>query len=361
MKKILFAIVALFTFVVFQANSQQINFTIGSANGAFGTVVNIPVEVSFPSGSQQVNGLDCTLELSDPSKAQIIGFTSNPLITGNIVSGSFFNFATTSANPAPQLEGVVVTLQVQIMGLGCTDISLTDSPVSQFVVDGVVYDDFNTDYNLTNGQVCGIADCIMPPFDLECNLTIDKDGHHQTLSWLPVLTAVSYEIEFSFNDPSCCPGVSGNKYTIIASAGSTPSFDVPSHYRCFLWKVRATCADGSTSIWSRNSCSCGPVSPGGPGPGFMSPVGITEFLDVKTVPNPANNFVEVSLTGLQDDVELNASEVVIYSVSGKEVYRSTIALNETKRIDLSSFESGIYFLNVLENGVILSNEKLIVE
>ncbi|MFT5822587.1 MAG: hypothetical protein ACI8ZM_003843 [Crocinitomix sp.] len=210
-----------------------------------------------------------------------------------------------------------------------------------------------------------LCDALLPPANLSCREDI-KDPT-QNLSWDPVVGAVSYEIEYISNDPTCCGGTDYNFPTTVAVTSTSKTFD----NSCFSWKVRAICADGSTSPWSVVECSCAPIKHDegdGPGHGLKSRLdqdgsisNASLNIKVTTVPNPAHGFVTITLLDPSRSAELQAPEFVIYDMSGREVYRTGIVLGEAKRIDVSQFKNGIYIYKVIDQALVLSTEKLIIE
>jgi hypothetical protein len=209
---------------------------------------------------------------------------------------------------------------------------------------------------------CGTCNFIFPPTDLRCKQTKNT----QSLSWSLVLNAVSYEIELIYNDLKCCSSGGTIRSTIIPL--NSNSFMLSSG-GCFSWRVRSVCANGTKSVWSEKKCSCyNPGNGTGTGPGFKSIVlpngnlkGSATLLAVKTIPNPANDFVTITINDPSGKVELNDPKLIIYDINSREVYQSNIALNESTRIDLSTFDIGVYFCKIIDNKQVWSTTKLIVK
>ncbi|MFK7786211.1 MAG: T9SS type A sorting domain-containing protein [Crocinitomicaceae bacterium] len=212
------------------------------------------------------------------------------------------------------------------------------------------------------------CDCsiLPPPLNTHCVYTPGKN--FQQLNWNPVQNAVSYEVEMIYNDPSCCSQSNGNVSTIIKT---TDKLYLRRHkYHCFKWRVRAVCANGSKSDWSDYKCSCGVIDPNdGSGPigtggskstQTNSEAISSEELTVTTVPNPANDYVHISMSS-SSEISLNEAEVIMHDLSGKVVYQSEISLDETKMVDVSSFTPGVYIIKVVNHDTVLSSEKLIVQ
>ena len=69
-------------------------------------------------------------------------------------------------------------------------------------------------------------------------------------------------------------------------------------------------------------------------------------------PNPANDYTVISSNGVEN------SNVKIVDVLGNVVYTETIS--STKKIDLSDFKNGIYFITIETSDEKISNRKLII-
>ncbi len=74
-------------------------------------------------------------------------------------------------------------------------------------------------------------------------------------------------------------------------------------------------------------------------------------------PNPANTFVNINVPNVNNDVK-----IVLHNTVGQVVYSNTFNnVNEVKeRIDISEFNSGIYFVEII-NGNKSSIEKLVIK
>ena len=76
---------------------------------------------------------------------------------------------------------------------------------------------------------------------------------------------------------------------------------------------------------------------------------VTSHLNI--YPNPANDFVVIEAK--------NISEITILDLSGKVIYQTNTNSPKT-RIDISSFNTGVYLLSVKDNDALYS-QKLVVE
>jgi len=68
--------------------------------------------------------------------------------------------------------------------------------------------------------------------------------------------------------------------------------------------------------------------------------------EIKIYPNPVESFLTVSIAGFGDDI---VSECFIYNLAGTLVMREKIS-GELTTLDMSSFSSGTYVLQISVNG-----------
>lgn len=68
--------------------------------------------------------------------------------------------------------------------------------------------------------------------------------------------------------------------------------------------------------------------------------------EIKIYPNPVESFLTVSIAGFGDDI---VSEYLIYNLAGAQVKREKIS-GELTTLDMSSFSSGTYVLQISVNG-----------
>ena len=85
----------------------------------------------------------------------------------------------------------------------------------------------------------------------------------------------------------------------------------------------------------------------------LSAVGVSEITasNISVFPNPAKDFVMVKAN--------NISEISIIDLSGKVVYRNVLNSSE-ERIDISTFDSGIYIISITDD-ISVYTQKLIIE
>jgi len=92
-----------------------------------------------------------------------------------------------------------------------------------------------------------------------------------------------------------------------------------------------------------------------------SPASINDFASsgsLSVYPNPTTSVANFSY---QSSSSLGNAQLVVISATGAEVYRSEISSDGSPvAIDLSSFNSGIYFYSVIENGQSSGMRKFVV-
>ncbi len=88
---------------------------------------------------------------------------------------------------------------------------------------------------------------------------------------------------------------------------------------------------------------------------ITSTAGIQEnpTLSLNVAPNPADNFVNINMTGV------NKANVKIVDVLGNVVYKEMVA-ETTKKVDVSRFKNGIYFITIESEGIKPTTRKLII-
>ena len=191
-------------------------------------------------------------------------------------------------------------------------------------------------------QPCNIS----APINLDCRTS----STGRVLGWDIVPLATSYEIEFTYNDPACCPNSTPSlmRYVITGNTYSIP------YNPCTSWKVRAICADGTKSSWSNGGCLC---RPNRPNVNYGSAINKEAKLTV--YPNPSRGDVSIVYETKNDDkAELT---LVILDVSGREVHNSAISSNQTNKLDLSELQAGLYICVIKSESEILEQTKLILK
>lgn len=114
-------------------------------------------------------------------------------------------------------------------------------------------------------------------------------------------------------------------------------------------QVRAICNNNTWGAWSQSR--------------FGGRIGVSEAksnpFDWSLYPNPTQGTLNIRLEGIS---EQEASELVLYDLTGKEVWRKSLFLieSEAKELDLSSLSAGVYTLR-LTNGSALKTAKVIIE
>ncbi|RYM34691.1 T9SS type A sorting domain-containing protein [Brumimicrobium glaciale] len=88
---------------------------------------------------------------------------------------------------------------------------------------------------------------------------------------------------------------------------------------------------------------------------LTSPVSVTDqYKEISIYPNPANNFVNFKIDGLENGT------VIINSVTGQEVVNTTIS-NGMKQVDVSNLNNGVYIYTIRNNNnEVIKTNKLVV-
>ena len=85
---------------------------------------------------------------------------------------------------------------------------------------------------------------------------------------------------------------------------------------------------------------------------------ITPVDDIRIVPNPAYDFINVSFG--QKDVN-RYSQIVLTDVSGRDHGRFSVMQNQV-RIPVGNCPSGVYFVSVIDsNNNVVASEKIIID
>lgn len=203
----------------------------------------------------------------------------------------------------------------------------------------------------------------VPPINLDCNVT---SSGARTISWDPVPGALGYEVCKVFNDPTCCPTGPDPIETVVVS--TTNTFLTESNTNlCYTWKVRTICTDDPTfSEWSEIKCSEDCTFPTAKSSANRSklidgyPLS-SASLEITIVPNPADEFVTISLQGSADEEITRNTILSITSAEGTEVYRGRISINSSKQIKINNLSPGLYLCTILNGDVVLSSDRLIIK
>ena len=97
---------------------------------------------------------------------------------------------------------------------------------------------------------------------------------------------------------------------------------------------------------------CDPIT----GQNFTVGINQNKKETINISPNPANNFLNISVPQFNAENSYNMS---IYNMVGKQIFSSKLSESKTK-IDLNSLPSGIYFVKIQQNGILIYNDKLAV-
>ncbi len=77
------------------------------------------------------------------------------------------------------------------------------------------------------------------------------------------------------------------------------------------------------------------------------------YTDIKVYPNPTNNYINI------ETLDLSLSIVELYDLNGRKVLSQEI--DNSNKIDLTSLNSGIYFMHILDENRVISIHKIIKE
>ncbi|MFK7785319.1 MAG: T9SS type A sorting domain-containing protein [Crocinitomicaceae bacterium] len=203
------------------------------------------------------------------------------------------------------------------------------------------------------------------PINLDCEV-INSAGE-KVLSWDLVPGALGYEVSMTYNDPECCPTGPDPIETVVQTTTNTFIDGIPPN-PCFSWKVRTICSEEPTySDWSETKCSsdCPYVGT------FKASQNRIEVYDgddsnrlkeeISIVPNPANEFVTITLSGRAIDANAGETVLSITNITGIEVYRGNIEINAPKRVEIKDLKTGVYICTVFKGEEVVSSNKLIVE
>lgn len=85
-------------------------------------------------------------------------------------------------------------------------------------------------------------------------------------------------------------------------------------------------------------------------------INATANVNTLIVPNPAHDFIDINVSGLQEDVTLS-----IVDLNGKSVYREVLPASEaiSQRLSIDRFRKGMYFIR-LQGASVREGHKLIV-
>lgn len=202
--------------------------------------------------------------------------------------------------------------------------------------------------------------CGCTPGELKCiapeRLDCEVQNNGRKLFWNTVSGASGYEVMIIYNDPACC------KIGLPSSLGMSTlsnSVFVSDISKCFSWKVRTVCKDGTYSDWSAATCSC---------KGFKEEIEEEtntnssnpdlEKLQVTVTPNPANEYVEFIIQS--KDIKQKQGELTIINFNTSKTFTYKVNLNGSTRIQLDNFQRGFYLYSVVTNEITKTG-KLVIE
>lgn len=194
------------------------------------------------------------------------------------------------------------------------------------------------------------------PYKLKCS---SVQGGVQ-VSWAIPSGAGGYDLEITYNDPSCCIGAS-LPTTVVINLSANSYFVAPGTWSCFSWRVRAKCSTGGYSNWVSAGCNtCPAVTPSArkatsdgshTGPGLSN-------ISVDVVPNPASDFVDFNLRGIEN---AQAMEISIYDITGREVAHKSVNTDAKVKFDVTSLSTGMYIYKLTSKGELFYSGKMMIE
>lgn len=289
---------------------------------------------------------------------------SGSCITGNAIVNITWIAADNKVNPtgAFRVNGVSYNLPS-----GITHISPKSTSFSvNNIVSGtntIEVDVYNSE-SFTALQICGninVTKGLRVPQSLDCC----NANAGQILSWASVPGATGYDVILTYNDPKCCRegGIQTSAiYTTNQNALILPQLNS----NCFSWKVRAKNSNDCLSEYSETQCSCGSRETK-ERRSSSTDAGIiikkTSSLEITASPNPANNTFTIQMHDHSNEVELLNAIISIVDFSGKEVYNSTISVEEAKEINVSNLASGMYLYKIIDadKNELIKSDKLVIE
>jgi hypothetical protein len=198
------------------------------------------------------------------------------------------------------------------------------------------------------------------PYKLKCSVIQNQTQ----LGWSAGGLATGYELEITYNDPTCCRSMLLSYTTTYPLTATT--FWVPSTgWTCFSWRVRAVCP-GGYSNWVNGGCNClGISTPGFPtskmnqgGDNTGSTLGTD--LRVEAVPNPASDYVDFTLSGTEN-LQNQSLEISIYDITGREVSRKPVNADGKVRFEVYSLSTGLYIYKLTRNGELFYSGKMMID
>ena len=81
---------------------------------------------------------------------------------------------------------------------------------------------------------------------------------------------------------------------------------------------------------------------------------IKQEVSVSIAPNPATDFVSINLNGIE------TAAIKIVDVLGNTVFRDSY-FSGVKKIDVSNFKNGIYFVMIESNGIKTMTRKVVIK
>lgn len=217
-----------------------------------------------------------------------------------------------------------------------------------------------------SGKMCSCSPIVVnlcdDPYKLKC---VAMQGGAQ-LSWAVPAGAGGYELELTYNDPSCCITSALPSMALIGQG--TNNYFVPNgSWKCFSWRVRAKCNDGGYSNWVNGGCNCSAVSAtvaatsrqGNSNNSGVATIAGKE-ISVEAVPNPASDYIDFNLNGVES-LQNQSLEISIHDITGREVARKAVNADAKVKFDVYSLSPGLYIYKLRSNGELFYSGKIMID
>ncbi len=253
---------------------------------------------------------------------------------GSVVGASGYEVFLTYNDPACCSSGTVSTTTYTITA---TDIYLPDDSCFSWKVRAICSSSSVSDWSDTLCVCTPDTGCATP-----INVKCQANTAGNMFTWSTVPGATSYQFMIVINDPACCSSGTGS----IGSGFTADTFRfVPASTGCFSFKVRSICGT-ETSAWSTVVCSCYGSS----------------SIHTSVVPNPSQDYVTITVSQEGTAGENGELKLTITEMSGTELYRNDIRLNEAEKVDVRDFPNGMYLYRIADSdGRTIDSGKMVIQ
>lgn len=189
------------------------------------------------------------------------------------------------------------------------------------------------------GDITIVTKCEPCPVTPPSNLVCYAGG---MLDWDEVPGALGYEVDIFYNDPECCRA-GGEWFGQFFEIGDpcTSQLFVEPLADCYSWRVRSVC-DGGSGPWSAKQCSCGSFGGGREKGTNGSQTEVANGL-ISAFPNPGTGIYTLQVSDSEN------FQYWVTGLKGEVVIANTNVMSQQAMVDLTTVQSGIYFLHVRSN------------